>query len=680
MCPRALFPSVTAIALFCLSLTVFAASSSAQGTFTLTGSLTTPTYHHSAILLSDGTVLILAGTGAQGGSTGPAQIYNPTTGTFANAAGTGSFSDQGPTAILLTNGKVLVAGTTENSMSDGAEIYDPVAGTFTPTGNMTMPRINPTLTLLKDGRVLVINGGACLQAVGSTCVDGVAEIYDPTAGTFTATGSFTTNHDFGTATLLSNGMVLVTGGGFNTQPGCTPIADLFDPAAGSFSYAGLMNDCRLGQSATLLNNGKVLIAGGIGASNAQLSSAEIYDPVAGSFSITGKMATPSTYQTATLLKDGTVLLAGGEDMSQPAPQAFFRPEAQVYEPDPGAFASTGSMNVARAFHTATLLNDGTVLVAGGFNDQNGSSAGVQLSSAEIYTPAITPPPTGPALTVSPSKLTFPSQLLDVGSAPQSVTLTNSLSQSVSLAAFSFTGTNGSDFTQTDNCGASLAPGASCVLNVIFTPTGVGARSATLSLAYGATGSPQTVALSGSGPDFSVSSGKTSTATVTAGQPATYTITVASATAFAQPVSLTCTGAPQNATCSVSPATVTPLDTTGVTTTVTVTTMARSTLTPCPFDRRPLLLLLAGASLLLFFACLQRFIAGHRMRFRRSPAFATLLLIIVAFTMTSCGGGSSGGGGGAGGTPSGTYTITVTGNFTSGSTTLSHATTLTLVVQ
>jgi len=152
------------------------------------------------------------------------------------------------------------------------------------------------------------------------------------------------------------------------------------PILGRFSSsAGKTIDPRDNHTATLLPGGKVLIAGGglgITGSNHYHRSAELFDPATGiSTRTTGFMAYSSALHTATLLNSGKVLVAGGWDSTRS------RSDAQLYNPATGTFAPTGSMSDVRSAHTATILNNGTVLIAGGYN---GASP---LASAELYNPA-----------------------------------------------------------------------------------------------------------------------------------------------------------------------------------------------------------------------------------------------------------------------------------------------------
>jgi hypothetical protein len=286
----------------------------------------------------------------------------------------------------------------------------------------------------------------------------------------------------------------------------------------------------------------------------------------------------------------------------------------------------------------------------------------------------------------PGTLSFQPLAVGTASAAQSIQLTNTGSADLNILGISVTGANQGDFAQTSSCSSPLFVGASCQISVTFTPTGMGARSAAISISDNATGSPQTVTLTGSGPDFSIQPPASSTATVTRGQTATYIVSLAAAAGFSQSVALTCSGAPAKSTCSVSPNSIAPSGASPVTATVTVSTTASSQVfPPSGFNGRrmtyrpiPFVLALAGMIILI-----SVYLRRKEQRLRWVPVLALGTLVCIGITVASCGGGSSSGGGGGGGntgTPAGTYTITVSASATSGSTTLTHATQLTLVVQ
>jgi hypothetical protein len=186
------------------------------------------------------------------------------------------------------------------------------------------------------------------------------------------------------ATLLPNGKVLVTGGDL-----CCLIAlssaELYDPSTGTWVATGSMHDSRSdSHTATLLPNGQVLVAGGGSGSCCPwpeiLSSAELYDPSSGTWAHTGSMTTGRYGDMGTLLPNGLVLVVGGSDTNCCPPHSLA--SAELYSPSSGTWTATGSMSTGRSFSFAlTLLTNGQVLVAGGWD-----SSGRPLASAELYTP------------------------------------------------------------------------------------------------------------------------------------------------------------------------------------------------------------------------------------------------------------------------------------------------------
>lgn len=314
-----------------------------SGSFATTGELDIGRSRHSATLLRDGRVLIAGGIG-----------------TYAIALASSSKPDSG-TGVGST---VIIPAL------KSAELYDPVVGQFSPTGDMGFARAGQAAVALFDGRVLI--------AGASPFDNRSAEFYDFNAGTFLPSESLLMprvgNLNFFTITLLSDGHVLVAGGadGFFTS---LAEAELSDPWARSFVPAGLMAAARTDHTATLLKSGKVLIAGGRDAHLQNiLQSAEIFDPTSGSFTPTGDMTIPRAYHTATLLADGRVLITGGitpivsvpqsECDSCPSGSRASTASAEIFNPDTGKFSQTGNLLLPRQQHTATLLGDGKVLIVG----------------------------------------------------------------------------------------------------------------------------------------------------------------------------------------------------------------------------------------------------------------------------------------------------------------------------
>jgi YVTN family beta-propeller protein len=345
--------------------------------------------------------------GATSAASSPAitGTVNPPPATFS-ATGPMNIARSNPTVTLLQNGQVLVAGGFDGSNPlASAELYDPNTGLFTVTaGPMSAPRYVHTATLLPNGQVLITGGQSTAATLAS------AELYNPATGTFSLTGPMTTPRQNQTATLLQNGQVLVAGGNDSSSPLAS--AELYDPTTGSFTATnGPMGTARYVPNAALLPNGQVLIAGGITNPNpTYVASAELYDPTTGTFSYTtGQMSTARGYFTATLLQNGQVLAAGGYNGSA---QVL---TAELYDPRSGTFTLTGSQ-INQQGGPATLLGDGQVLFAGGYN-------GSSLTTAELYNPAtgmfsLTGPMTtarnGPAAT-----LLVDGQVLVVGGANSS---------------------------------------------------------------------------------------------------------------------------------------------------------------------------------------------------------------------------------------------------------------------
>ena len=359
-------------------------------TFSLTGLMNYARVSHTATLLTNGMVLVAGGSGPSG-ILSSAELYNPTTGTWTNT-GSMNVARDVHTATLLTNGMVLVAGgeTTNNTILSSAELYDPVTGTWTTTGLLNTARENHTATLLTNGMVLVAGGNNNGGQFSS------AELYNPATGIWINTGSLNTARELHTANLLTNGMVLVAGGRNSSSAADLSSTELFNPTTGTWTTTGSMRAGREEHTAVLLTNGMVLVAGGLTnfLKQSYLFSAELYDPATGTWTITGSLNTARVWHTATLLTNGMVLVAGG--WTQASGQFS---SAELFNPTTGTWTNTRSMNNARSSHTSTLLTNGMVLVAGGYG--NGF-----LSSAELFDSTPQPPPTIGITTYSNTPVVF----------------------------------------------------------------------------------------------------------------------------------------------------------------------------------------------------------------------------------------------------------------------------------
>jgi hypothetical protein len=280
------------------------------------------------------------------------------------------------TATRLQDGRVLVAGGVGITFWASAELYDPATRAFSATGSMAQKRSGHTATLLNDGRVLIVGGWSGFEIYQAT-----AELYDPATGTFSATGSMAYERSNHTATLLADGRVLVAGG-HSASSGFSPLvsAEIYDPATGAFTPTGSMTQARYWHTATTLPDGRILMAGGATA------SAEIYDPATATFTATGSMTESRWKHVAASLLDGRVLIAGGLD------GGYVVPTGETYDPNSGTFTSAGSMAETRAYGaTATTLPDGRVLITGGAKNGCGSASICEppiLKLTEFFDPAL----------------------------------------------------------------------------------------------------------------------------------------------------------------------------------------------------------------------------------------------------------------------------------------------------
>lgn len=276
--------------------------------------------------------------------------------------------------------------------SGGVPYYQQIhAGVWTNAEPASGSRISPTATLLPNGKVLLMggmtvhtgsltNGGMTISWLRPS---GSAELYDPSTGTWEATASAVGSYYRHTATLLFNGKVLVTAGYG---------AELYDPASETWSSAGQLPIYQWSPTATLLADGRVLTVG----STFRYSYNDqgviyyyeecfgnIYDPASNTWTTTGPLNAIRKGHTATLLPNGKVLVAGSIDGE------VALSSAELYDPATGGWTPTGSLNIRRGGHMATLLDNGKVLVISGKNATLGNFERINaaLNSAELYDPA-----------------------------------------------------------------------------------------------------------------------------------------------------------------------------------------------------------------------------------------------------------------------------------------------------
>ena len=280
----------------------------------------------------------------------------------------------------------------------------------------------------------------------------------------------------------------------------------------------------------------------------------------------------------------------------------------------------------------------------------------------------------PAVSLSTTNVTFTPVVVGTTSNPQSVTMSNTGSGALTITSIIVTG----DFAQTNTCGTSLAVGASCTISVTFTPTVAGSRTGSITITDNAANSPQIVSLGGGGSDFTVSVAP-ATASVIAGNSVSYTITVTPFFGFNAKVTLGCSGAPREATCSLSPPTVTPDGTNPITATVTVTTTVRSMPPPRsgPNLNLPRLFKRVRPTWFLWLLLLLTLVASQAMARRRGVLLRLALVTGLVLLWAACGAGGSQVDV-PNGTPAGSYFLTLTG--TSGTPAISHSTTASLSVK
>jgi hypothetical protein len=319
---------------------------SVGGSITSSGLYTAPTaaigtFHVIATSIAAPTVSAVAAVGIE-----PPPSDATGVGIFT-AVGKMTAGRVGHTATLLANGKVLITGGSSDGVQllASAELYDPSTRTFALTGSMITPREDHSATLMADGRVLIaggISGSTVVDGVGSVIPIFTAEIYDPSTGAFTATGDLISSAgavwDYfpgDVATLLPDGRVLVA---------AANNAEIYDPHIGTFTITGPFADSTpmYPNTVTLLANGKVLVT--LWWCNSYCSNievAELFDPQSGEFTTTGPMTAqyiPDFGYTSTLMTDGRVFLMGSDDLYT---------DVEVYDPAAGTFASVEAGSIVR---------------------------------------------------------------------------------------------------------------------------------------------------------------------------------------------------------------------------------------------------------------------------------------------------------------------------------------------
>ncbi len=402
-----------------------------------------------------------------------------------------------PMAASLPDGRVLVFGgiDTSNTVLRTSEVYDPRSGSWNAGPKALAGQAEGVASTLLDGRVL-FTGGAGAQSTTSAFV-----LFGPTGTGGLTGGSMPTARAFHTATVMSDGRVLVAGGEVDGSLRIAS-ADIFDPQSNKWTTTGSMAQPRSGAMSALLPDGRVIVVGGLGATT-PLASSEIYDPQTGTWSSGPSMSTPRDSGAIVTLPSRKLLVVGGAQSTsaevldpstmtwsptgdQPGVIASQRmtllPDGQVlsvgfaqsggpstalYDPASGSWTAWLPTHQERSFAAMATLPNGEVLLAGGGSPVNNS---ITASAEIVY------PPTTKHLS-SPD---FGDQTTGTRSAVQYIPV-RADSLPLDARSISIQGAAAGDFTlASDQCsGLVLAATDSCVIGVRFTPSAAGPRSAVL---------------------------------------------------------------------------------------------------------------------------------------------------------------------------------------------------------
>lgn len=339
-----------------------------------------------AVRLNDGRVLVVGG-GIGSVPLAGTDVFNPANSTWSSA-GNLHQPRRGNETVLLRDGRVLTAGGVAGStVLSSVEVWSPSTGAWTPVAPLHTARFNEILVTLPDGRVLAAGG----VDASSAATLASAEIYDPSANTWTtlAQGLLQSRADAGAA-MLGGGRVLIAGG-YSQDNGQSPKpldeVEVFDPAGNVFARGPSMTEARSDLTLTALNNGQVLAAGGYSATST-LASAELFDPTTSGWSgITG-MHQQRERASASLLADGSVLVAGGETADVRDGVTGTRTSlgtGEVYKPATKQWLATPAMHCPRSAQAQVTLTNGSVIVVGGDAAFPGQPPSPQ-SCAESFTP------------------------------------------------------------------------------------------------------------------------------------------------------------------------------------------------------------------------------------------------------------------------------------------------------
>ena len=415
------------------------ANAQTPGDWSLVGNMSTVRDTPTAVVLTDGTVLVVGGASSAG-----SDLYNPVTNSWTTV-GPMSIARNFQSGTILADGSVLVAGGQDENGNTlaSAEIYNPTTQTWTLTGSMTTTRYLHSASLLPNGEVLVAGGWPSTCCNGSQTPLSSSELWNPTTGMWTAIGNMANPHADQTATVFSNGNVLIAGGQNYAQGSLQEVeesaaTELYEYATGTWTSVGNMTIARDYAGAALLSNSSVLEAGGAaGGCCAGLFSAETFNPATPTWTATpSTMIDPRTGPAVSTIFNATSVLVSGGSSCCSSPISTYA-STEYYNSATQFWHLTGSLNQARANFTSVTLQDGTVLAVGG-----------GYTSAERYYP-------------NPSDQSVTIQLAGTGISPVSFSITGTSCSPGTYASYG----NGAG-----NLALNWIPGSSCEVTAI-TPEG-----------------------------------------------------------------------------------------------------------------------------------------------------------------------------------------------------------------
>jgi N-acetylneuraminic acid mutarotase len=384
----------------------------ATGTWTSAGTLPAPAawygQHDGAVLLGSGTDMVLVIGGADGASTavGTTAVYDAAATTWSAAAPL-KVPRRLYTATTLGDGRVLVAGGISGSRQFPApgltavEIYDPAQNAWTTETPMKHARWGHSAVLV--GTQVLVAGGFTVRSGQSELALSSAELYDPVAKTWTEVGPMTDPRGGHAAVLLKNGKVLVVGGLLPVGTGADAdlaYCELYDPTAKTWSVTGNMNAARSGHQATALADGaSVLVTGGrapgVRADGTydpfSRATAELYNTAAGTWSKVDDLPGGRAYHRTVALGAGKAMTVGGTgDIRDDAGYE----SAAIFDHGTKKWTPAAGLSTGRWAFAAVALSGERAMVAGGAARAGVAAATADAAelaaTAEIFSTAPTP--------------------------------------------------------------------------------------------------------------------------------------------------------------------------------------------------------------------------------------------------------------------------------------------------